>query len=57
MRCYVCPLQNPGFDFSGAQFNGMVPDPRVFMGYASSCDAWAGRSFANWGVRSGVSYK
>ena len=57
MRCYVCPLQNPGFDFSGAQFNGMVPDPRVFMGYASSCDAWAGRSVANWGVRSGVSYK
>eukprot|EP00638_Chattonella_subsalsa_P012593 CAMPEP_0117799172 /NCGR_PEP_ID=MMETSP0948-20121206/13608_1 /TAXON_ID=44440 /ORGANISM="Chattonella subsalsa, Strain CCMP2191" /LENGTH=221 /DNA_ID=CAMNT_0005630993 /DNA_START=25 /DNA_END=690 /DNA_ORIENTATION=- len=24
--------ENPGFDFSGADFNGMVPDPREFMG-------------------------
>ncbi|CAN0027242.1 unnamed protein product [Heterosigma akashiwo] len=24
--------ENPGFDFSGAEFNGMVPDPREFMG-------------------------
>jgi hypothetical protein len=50
VRCHVCPLQNPGFDFSGAQFNGMVPDPRVFMGYVSSSDTWAGRSVANFGV-------
>lgn len=26
------PLQNPGFDFSQAQFNGGCPDPRTFMG-------------------------
>ena len=24
--------ENPGFDFSGAEVNGMVPDPRSFMG-------------------------
>ncbi len=24
--------ENPGFDFSGADFNGSVPDPRQFMG-------------------------
>lgn len=24
--------QNPGFDFSGANFNGNVPDPKTFMG-------------------------
>ena len=24
--------QNPGFDFSGASFNGQVPDPKTFMG-------------------------
>eukprot|EP00347_Sterkiella_histriomuscorum_P008742 403343926 len=24
--------ENPGFDFSGAEVNGMVPDPRNFMG-------------------------
>ena len=24
--------QNPGFDFSGATFNGAVPDPKTFMG-------------------------
>lgn len=24
--------ENPGFDFSGASFNGNVPDPRTFMG-------------------------
>mmetsp|Transcript_8739 Transcript_8739/g.25177 ORF Transcript_8739/g.25177 Transcript_8739/m.25177 type:complete len:157 (+) Transcript_8739:209-679(+) len=24
--------ENPGFDFSGADFNGNVPDPRTFMG-------------------------
>ena len=27
--------ENPGFDFSGAQFNGMVPDARSFMGGVS----------------------
>ncbi len=26
------PTQNPGFDFSNAQFNGSVPDPQTFMG-------------------------
>ena len=25
-------VQNPGFDFSGAEFSGNVPDPRTFMG-------------------------
>ena len=25
-------LEGPGFDFSGADFNGMVPDARSFMG-------------------------
>jgi len=25
-------MQNPGFDFSGAEFNGAVPDPETFMG-------------------------
>jgi hypothetical protein len=25
-------LQNPGFDFSGAEFSGQVPDPSTFMG-------------------------
>lgn len=24
--------EHPGFDFSGAQVNGIVPDPRTFMG-------------------------
>jgi hypothetical protein len=24
--------QNPGFDFSGAEFSGACPDPRTFMG-------------------------
>jgi len=24
--------ENPGFDFSGAEMNGMVPDPKNFMG-------------------------
>mmetsp|Transcript_54091 Transcript_54091/g.89782 ORF Transcript_54091/g.89782 Transcript_54091/m.89782 type:complete len:157 (-) Transcript_54091:409-879(-) len=24
--------ENPGFDFSGASFNGQVPDPKTFMG-------------------------
>ena len=24
--------ENPGFDFSGADVNGMVPDPKEFMG-------------------------
>jgi len=24
--------ENPGFDFSGATFNGQVPDPKTFMG-------------------------
>ncbi|KOO22944.1 nudc domain-containing protein 2 [Chrysochromulina tobinii] len=24
--------ENPGFDFSGASFNGQVPDPKSFMG-------------------------
>jgi hypothetical protein len=24
--------QNPGFDFSNAEFNGNVPDPQSFMG-------------------------
>lgn len=24
--------ENPGFDFSNAEFNGMVPDPQKFMG-------------------------
>ena len=24
--------ENPGFDFSGAEVNGMVPDPQKFMG-------------------------
>lgn len=24
--------ENPGFDFSQAEFNGMAPDPRTFMG-------------------------
>jgi hypothetical protein len=24
--------QHPGFDFSGADFNGQVPDARSFMG-------------------------
>jgi hypothetical protein len=24
-------LQHPGFDFSGAEFNGDIPDPRSFM--------------------------
>lgn len=26
--------ENPGFDFSNAQFNGAAPDPRTFMGGA-----------------------
>lgn len=25
-------VQHPGFDFSGASFNGSVPDPKSFMG-------------------------
>lgn len=31
--------ENPGFDFSGASFNGQVPDPKTFMngvGYNTS---------------------
>ncbi|EAZ51301.1 hypothetical protein, partial [Cryptosporidium parvum Iowa II] len=24
--------ENPGFDFSNAEFNGNIPDPRNFMG-------------------------
>lgn len=24
--------ENPGFDFSNAEFNGAAPDPRTFMG-------------------------
>lgn len=24
--------ENPGFDFSGASFNGEAPDPSTFMG-------------------------
>jgi len=24
-------LEHPGFDFSGAEVNGAVPDPRTFM--------------------------
>jgi hypothetical protein len=24
--------ENPGFDFSGAEFNGSAPDARTFMG-------------------------
>jgi len=24
--------EHPGFDFSNAEFNGSVPDPRTFMG-------------------------
>ena len=38
-ECTACRLtpataavQNPGFDFSGADFNGQVPDPQTFMG-------------------------
>jgi hypothetical protein len=27
--------EHPGFDFSGAEFNGMAPDPRTFMGGVS----------------------
>jgi len=27
--------ENPGFDFSGADVNGMVPDPDKFMGGVS----------------------
>ncbi|KAJ9519370.1 hypothetical protein QJQ45_023166 [Haematococcus lacustris] len=27
--------EHPGFDFSGASFNGSVPNPRTFMGGAS----------------------
>lgn len=31
--CRACMrAQNPGFDFSGATFNGQVPNPRTFMG-------------------------
>ena len=29
---FVIVAQNPGFDFSGAEFNGEVPDARSFMG-------------------------
>ena len=25
-------MQHPGFDFSGATFNGQAPNPRTFMG-------------------------
>jgi hypothetical protein len=28
--------EHPGFDFSGAEFNGQTPDPRKFMGGVSS---------------------
>eukprot|EP00026_Physarum_polycephalum_P017453 Phypoly_transcript_18681.p1 GENE.Phypoly_transcript_18681~~Phypoly_transcript_18681.p1 ORF type:complete len:156 (+),score=28.67 Phypoly_transcript_18681:53-520(+) len=27
--------ENPGFDFSGAEFSGQAPDPRTFMGGVS----------------------
>jgi hypothetical protein len=27
--------ENPGFDFSGAEMNGTVPNPREFMGGVS----------------------
>jgi hypothetical protein len=27
--------EHPGFDFRGAEFNGVVPDPRTFMGGVS----------------------
>ena len=30
------PVQHPGFDFSGATFNGDAPNPRTFMGGMSS---------------------
>lgn len=30
--CLLFLTQNPGFDFSGAEFNGQVPDARSFMG-------------------------
>jgi hypothetical protein len=29
---YFFLFQNPGFDFSGAEFSGSAPDPRKFMG-------------------------
>jgi len=25
-------MENPGFDFSGAEFSGQAPDPKTFMG-------------------------
>ena len=40
--CFMSPVhqlmlerfqrENPGFDFSGAEFNGAAPDPSKFMG-------------------------
>lgn len=32
LLCIYWLLQNPGFDFSQAQFTGNCPDPRSFMG-------------------------
>ncbi|KAK9172682.1 CS domain protein [Cryptosporidium meleagridis] len=29
--------ENPGFDFSNAEFNGNIPDPRNFMGGLRKC--------------------
>ncbi len=29
--------ENPGFDFSGADVNGMVPDAKTFMGGMKYC--------------------
>ena len=29
---YALCMQHPGFDFSGATFNGEAPNPRSFMG-------------------------
>jgi len=31
-NCWTFLMQNPGFDFSQAQFTGNCPDPRTFMG-------------------------
>ena len=30
-------MENPGFDFSGAEVNGMVPDPKSVMGGMKYC--------------------
>ncbi len=31
-RCKLVFVQHPGFDFSGAEFNGAAPDAQSFMG-------------------------